>query len=194
MVQVLKQPIQDQRILQAERTWEQFQLIRQGFDQAPGIKLFYYKNTVEILMPGREHQLLSAVIALLLGIFFVEHEIEFEPTGSMDQEKAGEAFVQADQSYCFGQSKPIPDLSIEVVFTSGGIDKLARYRALGVPEVWFWEDGVFSLYRLRDGGYQSIDRSELPGLADLDFNLLTRCVLMAQTSRLAAAKAFRAGI
>jgi Uma2 family endonuclease len=194
MVQVLKQPVRDQRILQAERTWEQFQLIRQGFDKAPGVKLFYYKNTVEILMPGREHELFSAVIALLLGIFFIEREIEFEPTGSMDQEKAGEAFVQADQSYCFGSSKSIPDLSIEVIFTSAGIDKLARYKTLGVPEVWFWEDGVFSLYCLRDQGYQSIDRSELPGLADLDLNLLTQCMLMAQTSRLAAAKAFRAGI
>lgn len=70
----------------------------------------------------------------------------------MDQEKAEEAFGQADQSYYFGQSKPIPDLSIEMVFTSDGIDKLARYQVLGVPEVWFWEDGVFSLYRLRDGG------------------------------------------
>lgn len=136
----------------------------------------------------------SAVIALLLGIFLVEKDIEFEPTGSMDQQKEGEAFIQADQSYCIGASKPIPDLSIEVIVTSGGINKLARYKALGVPEVWFWEDGIFSVYRLRAEGYQRITRSEIPELIDLDFNLLTRCVLMAQTSRLEAAKAFRKGI
>jgi hypothetical protein len=60
-----------------------------------------------------------------------------------------------------------------------------------VPEVWFWEDGVFSLYHLRHNGYQPIDRSELDGLTDLDVNLLAHCVLMAQTSRLEAVKAFR---
>lgn len=194
MIQLINQPTQDQRIVQPERTWEQFKLIRQGFDNSPGVRLFYYNGTIEILMPGREHELFSAVIALLLGIFFIEKEIEFEPTGSMDQEKKGEAFVQADQSYCFDTSKPLPDLSIEVIFTSGGINKLARYQALGIPEVWFWEDGAFSLYHLREDGYQSIDRSELPGLADLDLNLFTQCILMAQTSRLEAAKTFRQGI
>ncbi len=194
MVQLLEQSIQDQRIIQPERTWEQFRLIRQGFENSSGIKLSYYDGIIEILMPGREHELFSAVIALLLGIFFIEKEIEFEPTGSMDQEKTGEAFVQADQSYCFGESKAIPDLSIEVVFTSGGINKLARYQILGVPEVWFWTDGVFSLYHLRADGYEAIAHSELPELATLDLELLTQCVLMAQTSRLEAAKTFRQGI
>lgn len=194
MVQLLDQPIPDQRIIQSGRTWQQFKLIQEGFANSPGIKLFYYNGTIEILMPGREHEMFSAVIALLLGIFLVEKDIEFEPTGSMDQQKEGEAFIQADQSYCIGASKPIPDLSIEVIVTSGGINKLARYKALGVPEVWFWEDGIFSVYRLRAEGYQRITRSEIPELIDLDFNLLTRCVLMAQTSRLEAAKAFRKGI
>ncbi|HEY9832434.1 MAG TPA: Uma2 family endonuclease [Stenomitos sp.] len=194
MVQLLDQPIPDQRIIQSGRTWQQFKLIQEGFANSPGIKLFYYNGTIEILMPGREHEMFSAVIALLLGIFLVEKDIEFEPTGSMDQQKEGEAFIQADQSYCIGASKPIPDLSIEVIVSSGGINKLARYKALGVPEVWFWEDGMFSVYRLRAEGYQRISRSEIPELTDFDFNLLTRCVLMAQTSRLEAAKAFRKGI
>lgn len=194
MVQLLDQPIPDQRIIQSGRTWQQFKLIQEGFANSPGIKLFYYNGTIEILMPGREHEMFSAVIALLLGIFLVEKDIEFEPTGSMDQQKEGEAFIQADQSYCIGASKPIPDLSIEVIVSSGGINKLARYKALGVPEVWFWEDGMFSVYRLRSEGYQRISRSEIPELTDFDFNLLTRCVLMAQTSRLEAAKAFRKGI
>jgi hypothetical protein len=68
---------------------------------------------------------------------------------------------------------------------------LQRYQILGVPEVWFWEDGVFSLYHLRENGYAQIARSEIPALATLDLELLTRCVLMAQTSRLAAAIEFR---
>jgi len=72
-----------------------------------------------------------------------------------------------------------PDLSIEIVFSSGNESKLNRYRALGVKEVWFWEDGLLALYHLGDSGYQRVDRSQL--LPNLDIDLLTRCLLMTDT-------------
>ncbi|WP_026072732.1 Uma2 family endonuclease [Nodosilinea nodulosa] len=187
-------PTDDQRVVYAGISWQQFKLIQAGFAQSPGVRLGYYHNTIEILMPGRDHEMVSRLIGFLIGLFCLENAIEFEPTGSMTQEKEGEVSAQADESYCFGESKPIPDLSIEVVFTSGGMGKLQRYQALGVPEVWFWEDGVFSLHRLRGDGYESIDRSEIPELATLDMALLGRCVLLAQTSRLEAANEFRQGL
>jgi len=188
---LLNQPSTDQRLIYGGITWQQFKLIQAGFAESPGVRLFYYNDAIEILMPGREHEVFSRLIGFLIGLFCLENNIEFEPTGSMTQEREGEVSVQADESYCFGQSKPSPDLAIEVVFTSGGPNKLQRYQALGVPEVWFWQDGLFSLYRLRETHYDKISRSEIPELATLDIDLLTRCVLIAQTSRLEAANAFR---
>ncbi|WP_223300829.1 Uma2 family endonuclease [Oscillatoria nigro-viridis] len=96
-----------------------------------------------------------------------------------------------EQYYLIGKaSGGIADLSIEVVFTSSNESKLNRYQALGVPEVWFWEGGVFGLYHLRSRGYEKIDQSEV--LAGLDINLLSRCLLMA--SGVEAVKEFRRGI
>jgi len=187
-------PTTDQRLVLAERTWEQFKLIQAGFEDFPGSRLFYYNGTIEILMPGRDHEVFKSLIGFLIELFFLETGIEFAPTGSMTQEREGMASVQADESYCIGASKPTPDLSIEVVFTSGGPNKLQRYQALGVPEVWFWQDGAFSLYHLRESGYERIDQSQIPELATLDFGLLTRCVLMGETSRLEAMREFRRGI
>ena len=63
----------------------------------------------------------------------------------------------------------MPDLAIEVVLTSGGINKLKLYQRLGVGEVWFWEDGVLSIYILREE-YERVAQSEL--LPDLDLELL----------------------
>ena len=74
------------------------------------------------------------------------------------------------------------------------LNKLQRYQVLKVPEVWFWEDGLFRLYHFRDNGYESVSCSEIPELIALDIELLTRCVLMAQTSRLDAVTEFRQGI
>ncbi|NEO13212.1 MULTISPECIES: Uma2 family endonuclease [unclassified Moorena] len=180
----------DQRIVH-DGTWEQFKFIQKGFDGSPGVRLFYYDGIIEILMPGREHEIFASIIGYLITTFLTEKGIFFQPTRSMTQEKEGVASAQADESYCIGSVKPIPDLSIEVVFSSGGISKLERYQALGVPEVWFWEDGLLKLYHLTDGSYVPIERSLLPGLSELDLDWFRHCVLMAETDAGEAIRAFR---
>lgn len=190
-IEQLQPPASDQRIVHAGISWQQFKLIQSGFGDTRNVRLFYYNHTVEIIMPGREHEFFSRLIGFLLGLFCLESGIEFEPLGSTTQEREGTASAEPDESYCFGASKPTPDLVIEVIFTSGSLKKLNLYRALRIPEVWFWQDGVFTLYRLRESEYEQITQSEIPELGTLDIELLTRCVLMAQTSRLDAANTFR---
>lgn len=187
MTQLLSKPT-DQRITLVG-TWEQFKSIQRGFENTPGAKLSYYEGTIEILMPGEDHGFFSRVIHYLVTTFLLKKGIQFKMTGAKTQEKEGEASAQADESYCIGGSKPIPDLSIEVIFTS--VNKLARYQALGVPEVWFWQDGALTLHHLRDRGYERIDRSELPGLEQLDIELLKRCILIAETDFSQAVQVFQ---
>lgn len=182
----------EQRFIQTGVSWQQFKAIQSSFADFPGVRLFYYEGEVEILGVSPEHEIYSRIIGVLLAAYFEEQEIEFTPTGSFTQEKEGEASAQADESYFIGNLGTIPDLSIEVVFTSGGVNKLNRYRQLGVPEVWFWEDGLFTLYRLEGQSYRQVSASEV--LPDLSLKLLTQCILMAQTSRLEAIKQFRKGI
>lgn len=199
MVQALSLTTTDQRIIHSGITWQQFQLIRIGFGDSRGVRLFYHDHTVEILMPGREHEFFKSIIGFLIELFCLETNLEFDPLGSTTQEREGEAAAEPDESYCFGSSKPTPDLVIEVVFSSGNAAKLQRYQALGISEVWFWEDGVFSLYRLRQLehnqlAYEPIKHSEIPELKTLDIHLMSRCVLIAQTSRLEAASTLRTAI
>jgi Uma2 family endonuclease len=190
MAYLLDRPT-DQRSTYQSITWDQFKLIEQGFSQSPGIRLFYFKGLLETVTVSPEHEIFSRIIGFLIQLFLTELDVAFEPTGAMTQEKAGEASVQADESYCIGRLKEPVDLAIEVVFTSGTVAKLLRYQALAVPEVWFWEDGFFSFYHLREDGYEAIDRSELPHLDRLDLQLLGRAVLIAQTSKSQAAALIR---
>lgn len=189
MTQTLIKPT-DQRFTHSGVSWEQFKLIQEAFSDSPGIRLSYYRGEVEILAVSQDHEIFSGTIAGLLFIYFADQGIEFFPTGSCTQEKKGIASAQADQSYCIGTQKDTPDLSIEVVFTSGTLAKLDRYQRLGVPEIWFWEDGLFTLHHLKKSGYERIYRSEV--LPDLDIDLLARCLLM--TSRVEAVREFRRGI
>ena len=54
--------------------------------------------------------------------------------------------VEPDECYVFGPPRKArrPDLTIEVIWTSGSIDKLEIYRKLTVGEVWIWRDGKLS--------------------------------------------------
>jgi Uma2 family endonuclease len=169
------------RLLTIQGSWEHFLLVKQGVEQNSGARLFYYDGAIEILMPGQLHEIFSSLIGCLLMNFLSTQKVVFVPTRSMTQERWGVASVQADESYCLGSAKPIPDLAIEVIFTSGGVNKLERYKALGVREVWFWEDGTLQLHHLREQGYEQIFQSELAELQNLDLELLKRCILIGET-------------
>jgi len=182
----------DQRIV-LRGNWERFKLIQQGFDETPGAKLSYYQETIEILMPSEDHATFAHVIGYLISTFLIDKGIAFKPTGDKTQERQGEASAQADQSYWIERPKTIPDLAIEVVFTTGNASKLPKYRALGVLEVWFWEDGTLALYHLKNDEYERIERSKLPGLEDLNLDLLKRCILVGETDLGEAVRMFRGG-
>lgn len=191
----LEQPIafiespSDQRIV-TYASWEGFKLIQQGFCNSNQVRLFYYDGTIEILMPGKLHEVFSEIIGSLLGLFLMTKGVAFLATGSMTQEKERQASLQADKSYCIGESKSIPDLAIEVVFSSGGPNKLAKYKTIGISEVWFWDDGSLVIYHLFGEDYQVVDRSQLLGLCELDLELFKRCILIGERDTGEAMRSF----
>ena len=177
----------DIRTIQPGRTWDQFKHLQKGFENTRGLRLFYYNGTIEILMPGEAHELFKSVIGFLIETFLFSRGIEFKPTGSMTQEKEGIAAAEADESYQIDGYR----LSVEVNFTSGDAAKLERYQALGVDEVWMWEDGFLVVYHRQAsprGQFEAVDRSGIPALADIDLNLLSACILLGETSRIQAAQ------
>ncbi|MBR8829199.1 MAG: Uma2 family endonuclease [Gomphosphaeria aponina SAG 52.96 = DSM 107014] len=63
-------------------------------------------------------------------------------------------------------------LAIEVVITSGGIKTLEIYQGLGVPEVWFWQKELLTVYFLQNGEYIQQAKSQL--FPNLDLSLLKK--------------------
>ena len=183
-------PAAEQHFTWRGLTWHQFKAIQASFDDVPGVRLFYCQGVLEIVGISKPHEAFQSIIGVLLAVYFEVKEIEFFPSRAYSQIVEGQVEYQADLSYCFGTDKDVPDLCIEVVITSGSPIKLQKYRLMGVPEVWFWEDGTLQLYRLQEQGYERIASSEL--LPELDLSLLKRCILFA--SPLEALKEFRRGI
>ena len=120
-------------------------------------------------MPGERHEtsheIIRERIGTLLDLYLLQVGIDYTPTGSMTLEsEEGMVKREADKSYRLDSNRMQPDLAIEVVVTSGGIDKLKAYNRLGISEVWFWQNGAIAIYHLRitdEGiGYEQINHSE----------------------------------
>lgn len=170
-------PTVEQRFTWRGLTWHQFKAIQTGFEDVPNVRLFYCDRVLEIVGTGRLHEAIRCLMGLLMGQYFLQRRIVFFPSGTYSQIVEKQVEYQADLSYCFGTIKDVPDLCIEIVITSGSPIKLQKYRLMGVPEVWFWEDGTLELYHLREEGYDRIASSEI--LPELDLSLLKRCILFA---------------
>jgi Uma2 family endonuclease len=170
-------PAAEQHFTWRGLNWQQFKAIQSSFENVPGVRLSYCDGVLEIVGISKPHEATRCLIAALLINFFQFKRIQFFPSGSYSQIVEGKVEYQADLSYCFGTDKDVPDLCIEIVITSGSPIKLQKYRLMGVPEVWFWEDGTLELYHLREEGYELINNSEM--LPELDLSLLKRCILFA---------------
>lgn len=181
-------------------SWAQYEALLADLEDISHYRVSYLDGVLEIVSPSRRHESGKTQIGDLLLIYFVETDTEYFPTGSTTfRKQERQAGTEPDESYCIGSDKEFPDLAIEVVVTSGGINRLELYRRLGVCEVWFWQNDQFLMYHLREEtpvqfaqtfGYEAINRSEiLPGL---DINLLAACVR--NPNPLAAVKQFRQGV
>ncbi|GAB1541485.1 hypothetical protein NUACC21_41560 [Scytonema sp. NUACC21] len=55
--------------------------------------------------------------------------------------------VHSHESYSIGTKKGVPDIVIEIIVTSGTIDRKELYKPKQVPEVWFWKKCFAAIYR-----------------------------------------------
>ena len=150
-------------------TWADYIRILEirGDHSAP--RITFVEGTLEIMSPSRTHDEIKSYIGCLVEAWCLERGVEFTPYGSWTlknkREKRG---AEADECYVFGPTpkrKRRPDVAIEVVWTSGGIDKLDVYRKLGVREVWYWEGGRIQVHVLRGTVYVPAAQSHaLPGI------------------------------
>lgn len=155
-------------------SWDDYEaLLRmRGDHSAPRIS--YLEGEVEIMSPSRTHEGIKSLIGCLVETYCLEQGIRFQPLGSWTlKERPKQRGAEADECYIFGdQDAERPHLAIEVVWTSGRIDKLDIYRKLGVAEVWYWRKGLIQPYQLQGEHYLPIAASQvLPGL---DLDLLQR--------------------
>ena len=167
-------PAGDQRVMLNDVSWADFEMILQIRGDRAGVRMTYLNGVLELMSPSVDHEGIKKTIARLLEAYAEETGIPFNGFGSWTLKNPLRArALEPDECYSLSLGRPTrPDLAIEVVWTSGGIDKLDVYRGLGIGEVWFWREGVIEVYVLAGEQYERRERSTV--LPDLDRAELAR--------------------
>jgi len=184
-------PNAEQRLVLEGVTWQQYDaLVTLFMNQFPALRMTYLEGTLELMTTSPEHERLKKIIARLIEAFAEELDLDLNGYGSATfRKEAAARGLEPDECYCLGELHDVPDIALEIVLTSGGIDKLKVYQGLGVKEVWFWENQRLSIYSLvNEGqGYEALQTSQL--LPQLNVALLASFVGNANQTQ--AVKAYR---
>lgn len=190
-------PDVDQRVFLHDVSWDVYKALDAARGESAVPRITYLDGVVELMSPGISHERIKKTLARLVEAFADARDLDLRGYGSWTlKKKRKKRGAEADECYILGpgpedrKGKRVPDLAIEVVWTSGGIDKLAVYRGLGVREVWIWKKGRIAVFVLEDGEYREVERSAL--LPDLDIALIGRLALLEDQRQ--AVKTLRAAL
>ena len=168
----------DQRVTLHGVSWSEYEALLAMRGESSGTRVTYLEGELELMTPSVDHEDIKKRLARLLEAYAEESGNDLEGFGSWTvRSEPKERGAEADECYVVGipESRPErPDISIEVIWTSGGLNKLEVYRVLEVPEVWIWRDGFLRFHLLKGGEYVVSPRSAL--LPGLDPALIARCM------------------
>ncbi len=169
-------PIEEKLVTLHDITWEQFKAIEAQLESNRGVRLTYLAGVMEIMAPiGSEHEYVKTTLGYLLEAYMKELGIRFYGRGGFTIEAPGYASGTPDESYCIGSNKETPDIVIEIIVTSGTLNRRELYKPSCVPEVWFWKSDIIRIFCLKAAGeYEEVERSRF--LPELDKALLLRYI------------------
>lgn len=168
----------DQRVTLHGISWPLFEAFLKSRGDSSGVRIAYQQGELELMTPSYDHEWIKTNFHTLLFAWSEETQTVLVGAGSWTlKSRFKKLGVEPDQCYVVGLRRPkVPDIAVEIIWTSGGVDKLDLYQPLGVQEVWFWKEGQFEVHVLGKKGYQVKKRSRL--LPELDLGLLAKFLLI----------------
>ncbi|MBW4418777.1 MAG: Uma2 family endonuclease [Myxacorys californica WJT36-NPBG1] len=185
----------ERRVMLPGVSWQQFETLLGELGTSRTARLTYDRDKLEMMTPLEEHDRCNRLIETLLLVVAEEADIPLYCNGSLLLKRAdlGRA-IQPEGCYSVGSSIAIekraeldlervapPELVVDVAVSSGSLDRLSLYGAMGVPEIWRYTTtvgddvlkGSLQIYRSQGDRYVESTNSGLfpflPGAQVLEF-------------------------
>lgn len=193
-----------QRLLLEEVSWDEFEAILEDLGERRAARIAYDLGLLEIMTPLPEHEFGKESISDFIKAILEERDIEFLPLVSTTF-KNKVMFKAIEPDNCFyiqneaavrGKNRldltidPPPDLALEIDITSRTHSTI--YEALGVRELWRFENGRLQINLLQPNGkYAPVERSLIFPDLQLIENLPNFVQMSKEIGRKKTMKAFR---
>ncbi|MEL6160515.1 MAG: Uma2 family endonuclease [Cyanobacteria bacterium J06623_5] len=151
--------------------WSEFEAILAELGDSRGTRIAYSDRTLTIVAPLFRHEKSKATLGDLVEVLLEEQGIDYDASGSTTlKRKDLIKGVESDDSFYIQNFSQVlnkdridltvdlpPDLAIEIDLTSK--TDAALYEALGVPELWRFDEGSLRMDVLQNGKYVQVQES-----------------------------------
>lgn len=178
-----------QRLVLRDVSWAEFNAILAELGEQRSTRIAYDHGLLEIMAPLPEHEYFKETMGDAVKDISEELDLDYESYGSTTWRKqAAQAGIEPDNCFYIQNEAlvrgkltldldqdPPPDLALEIDLTSKSVHRFPIYARLGIPEIWCYDQGQLTVYRLQSGDYQSVAQSlvfpmlkvqELPSLIE----------------------------
>lgn len=156
-------------------SWSEFEAILAEMGNHRSTRIAYDNGLLEIMAPLPEHEYFKETISDALKDISEELEINYESYSSTTwRKRAEQAGIEPDNCFYFQNEArvrgkltfdldqdPPPDLVLEIDLTSKSLNCFPIYQRLGVPEIWCYDQGQLTVYRLQAGEYRQVEQSQV---------------------------------
>lgn len=174
-MQTLITEIAEQRVILSNISWETFEQILKELGEKRVIRLAYNNGLLEIMTPLGPHENNNRFIDDLVRAITDELNLNMKKFGSLTMKRSKKLKGAEPDSCYYLQNEPLvrskqeidldkdppPDLVLEIDMSSGSLDKLPIYAAIGVPELWRYDGNKLEVFVLQelDGEYEAVSKS-----------------------------------
>jgi Uma2 family endonuclease len=169
-------PAEVQRML-LHVSYAEYVRMREALSDRATPRMTYLNGVLELMSPSRQHELWKTNIGRFVEQYAYIRDIDLRGYGSTTfHDEAKDRGAEPDECYVIGGVLgEVPQMALEVVHSSPLVNKLDVYAGLGVPELWVFRNGAFTIFELVSTSY--VQRSTSVFLPDLDFALVARYVV-----------------
>jgi Uma2 family endonuclease len=163
----------EQKVILENSSWETYQRLLAENQDNGGTHFIFDSGRLEIMVLSSKHEKLSRTMAVMVEVIAEELGIDIANFGSttFKNQELNRGFEPDSSFYIQNEERvtgkeeldlavdPPPDLIIEVDITSPSLNGFPIFAAFGVAEVWRYQNGQVTFYKLEAGQYVETKQS-----------------------------------
>ena len=153
--------------------WEEYEELLSDLGEGYAVRIAYDRGRLEIMSPTARHEMYKELLLAVVWIIANEADLVLETRGSTTF-KEKQLAQGAEPDTCFylknadriiGRGDidltrdPAPDIVVEIDVSHQSTGKLSFYAAIGVPEIWRYDERRVKILHLIDRRYVEMPMS-----------------------------------